>query len=272
MADKKVKQKQQTKQPKNVNRKLWLFNPFTLGAIITALLFLVLYAASGQITIGQKGAFERYLKDKYGQEFVVGDVRVEGSGLGVEGDPVAEAYPVSDPSLSFKVWNRGNFTSGSNSYADTYAQLYWSKQGKEHFETQIKQKIPDVESIAFSVTGGIDQNFFDLKSYPFIGSIPRVEQVLKEYPDKLDVTFAVHSKATTGFESQPSIGELRRAYSVILFAKDINITSGNIGYTYTGKSDNETLSRYAIVINAKQLSAITDPKQLNEYFRKINEK
>lgn len=68
---------------------------FAVSAIITVAVLIVISAAlflsGGGMGVSQTARFTKYLNEKYGQEFVVEDVRVEGAGLGVKGAWVAEA-------------------------------------------------------------------------------------------------------------------------------------------------------------------------------------
>lgn len=80
-----------------------------------------------------------YLQEKYGKEFVVKNYRVEGAGLGVEGDPTAEGYPKDDTSLEFVVIDRGKFKEGKHAYSDDYPGAVWSREESENIKPKLKE-------------------------------------------------------------------------------------------------------------------------------------
>lgn len=84
---------------------------------------------------------EWYLEDKYGKEFVVENYRVEGATLGIEGDPIADAFPKDDPSVRFTVWDRGQYRNNEHAYSDEYLGATWRKEEVENLATPLKQII-----------------------------------------------------------------------------------------------------------------------------------
>lgn len=214
----------------------------------------------------QQNSMAIHLKNKYGQDFIVTNYRIEGSGLGVEGAVVADARPANDHDLLFRVSDRGNST-----FADNYALTYWSQQGKELAEKEIKIQVPEVNTVSFTATGDINQNFHTMENYPYTGSIPDVRTVLKDHPGRLKVSFSAHSNTTTT-EQEPSTEQLAQAYKVILYARNLGIENGTVGYTYSHPDYDESNSlgykvpRYTILVNASNIDEIQQPEQLVQYF------
>lgn len=248
------------------NKKHWIWGILSILVGILILIGLAYWIVGGGNVTSEQKKMESYLEKKYGKEFVVKNYRIEGSGLGVEGDPVADAYPKDDNSLKFKVRDRG-----VDIFADTYAQLYWSKQGEMLLSKTMTRQISDTKSISFSVTGGLNQNFFTIKDYPFIGTIPDVQDVLKKYSDRLMTSFAVQGIDTAPAQ-EPSDMQLKKAYDVMIFANNFGISTGSVGYTYSDfdytkkNSKGDKTPRYSIVMEASKLSALHEPEQLRKYF------
>lgn len=74
-----------------------------------------------------------YLQHKYGEEFIVGPMRREGSGLGVEGSLVAKAHPKNNSSLEFDV--------SMNSYgkSDKYPNALWVREQAPNVEKHLRK-------------------------------------------------------------------------------------------------------------------------------------
>ena len=89
------------------------------GVVIVILLF----AACAIMVSGvmKQAKMNKYLKDKYGKEFILKNLRKEGSGLGVEGDLTADAYEKANQSRKFRVWE-----DPPGVYHDTYLNVVWN--------------------------------------------------------------------------------------------------------------------------------------------------
>lgn len=89
------------------------------GVVIVILLF----AACAIMVSGvmKQAKMNKYLKDKYGKEFILKNLRKEGSGLGVEGDLTADAYEEANQSRKFRVWE-----DPPGVYHDTYLNVVWN--------------------------------------------------------------------------------------------------------------------------------------------------
>lgn len=90
------------------------------GVVIVILLFVAACAimVSG---VMKQAKMNKYLKDKYGKEFILKNLRKEGSGLGVEGDLTADAYEEANQSRKFRVWE-----DPPGVYHDTYLNVVWN--------------------------------------------------------------------------------------------------------------------------------------------------
>jgi hypothetical protein len=81
-----------------------------------------------------------YLRDRYGMEFVVGQLRADGDipSAGCE----AKAYPKGQPHLEFEVDYQNNCFRGEitrNELKDNFLSIRWSYQGKLEIEKKIRE-------------------------------------------------------------------------------------------------------------------------------------
>ncbi len=90
-----------------------------IGVVIVIFLFAAFAATVSGVV--KQARMSKYLKDKYGKEFILKNLRKEGSGLGVEGDLTADAYEKADQSKKFSVWE-----DPPGVYHDTYLNVIWN--------------------------------------------------------------------------------------------------------------------------------------------------
>ncbi len=182
---------------------------------------------AGGSSLAQRIATESYLKDKYGKDFVVSNYRVEGSGIGIEGDPTADAYPKEDRTLKFEVIDRGRFKEGQHAYSDDYPGAVWSREENENIKPKLKEifgYLPEYElniSTLHDLDGQISGEF---------GSFMQASQ---KYGEK--ITYVLRVKANKPFDEE-NIAKTylrlkedvinRNAHiSVLSYANPINETS-----------------------------------------------
>jgi len=96
----------------------------TITIVGVALICVALFFIIGGIMGNDKVDIEQYLEQKYGTEFTVEDLRSSAVGLGMPGQRVGVAHPVSDPSLRFEAGKDRN----ANSFFDNYVGAVWAKQ------------------------------------------------------------------------------------------------------------------------------------------------
>ena len=218
-------------------------------------------------TIGQKPLFEQYLKDKYGQEFVVEDVVISGSRLGGEGYWVADAHPKSDPALHFSI-SRSQSTWKIDK--DTFLQTLWTKEG-----TSEAQKFVD---ITFPNNGGfylrISPGSVNDSSYQAVrGKVPTLAEARK---DKLAIAYTLYvDDVRTALSDEPSEGALQSAMKVTDFVKSQGVISPTAGYRYRDSSFTQPnsakrrLPQYGFEVKRDQLLDINTADDLRDYFRKF---
>ena len=114
----------------------------------------------------------QYLETKYGKRFVVKDVHVEGSGLGVKGQITGDVSPRDNPNLNFRIWRPEN---GSLSYTDRYLETLWSQQGRAIVDRHLKDILPNVDG--YILTIGPSNNLYAMIK----GTTPDLSEVLNNH-------------------------------------------------------------------------------------------
>lgn len=153
-----------------------------------------------------------YLQNKYGQEFVVENYRIEGAGIGVEGDPEADAYPVDNENLSFKVVDTGEYKAGKHSYYDTYPDKLWSTKIEGRLNSMVNDTFGDGVSVSqielnSDISVGRDIN----------GDIPAYEEAFSKYGKKIYLTIRLK-----GSSAQSDISE--KIFAFILSVRKLEVS------------------------------------------------
>lgn len=153
MASKKALPKKRQKKSTGKQQNIWT----GLGIVVAGILlvgFFFYWILSGMGgDMGEQAKMRDHLKDKYGQEFVVGKPEREASGLGVEGYLEAEAYPDNDKSLKFIVRDASH-----SGVIDNYPGAVWSREETKRLTPIIRKLFGnDVKpSIEVETIGTID--------------------------------------------------------------------------------------------------------------------
>lgn len=246
------KKQTQGKQQKHAQRpkKRWVF---TIGIII---LVVVLSFALYWITIGgsmnAQAKMARYLEDKYGKEFVVENYRIEGAGIGVEGDPTADAHPSDNTSLSFKVWDRGKYKINQHSYSDNYINAVWSEEQTEVLSDDLKQifgYIPEYKVI-IGYGGQLDSYY----------TIPEFNDAIIKYPQDISVELQVNDRYTEG-EQGPELTD--RLWGSISLLRRTG--AGFLCLRYCEEGDSK-----CVLITNEDISGIHSREELTRFIQERN--
>jgi hypothetical protein len=93
---------------------------FAIVALVVVSVLLILWFFAGEGLVKQ-AEMARYLKSKYGEDFIVERPEYKNGGLGVRGSWKSRAYPVSSPQLKF-------YIGCGVECSDNYLDFYFSKQ------------------------------------------------------------------------------------------------------------------------------------------------
>lgn len=193
-------------------------------------LFIILLIAIGAVVWWQTGGqhmsekkqMQEYLENKYGEEFVVKNYRVEGSGLGVEGDPTADAYPKKDASLKFEVWDRGHYKDDHHAYSDEYVGALWQREEYENLKPLMQKVFNTLPSynVKINTTARLDN---------VVKSSIGLKEGLEKYGHKISITISINSTERITATSRDHISA--RLYELIQQLSNIN---ANITLIYNG--------------------------------------
>lgn len=212
-----------------------------------------------------------YLDKKYGQDFAVQNVRLEGAGFGVEGEIDADAYPKSDPSLKFIIGKPGGDWWKNVYSRDTFLEALWSKQADATVNAFLKKELPNADGhiVIVQPTRKLQD---DINGYT-----PSFSEVQQKYAREFSYSLSVRS-TVNNLSSEPSSGQLERAFRVVNFAKSMNSITPEAYYLYKDTSFNkvdqagQARYEYSFGVDRNDIQNVTSPNDLRQYFEIISNK
>lgn len=234
--------------------------------IIGALLVLVsaaLFFIGGGAGVGQSKHFTKYLNDKYGQEFVVENIRTTGAGIGSRGSWRGDAYPKSNPSLRFEI----RMPQGTDKVDyETFLQVLWSRQGEGEVKKFLEKELPDSEGYLLTIQPG-------KKLYDSIqGQTPNLDSVLASNSGLVAYSLSVRNRTNLS-PNEPSDTELENALKVVNFVKSKKTLPASYAYyNYRDKSfnkkdkDGKQKYQYGIHLEREELDDINSAIDLKKFF------
>lgn len=194
-----------------------------------------------------------YLKEKYGEEFVVEAPVRKAYGLGVEGYLQANAYPKKSPDLNFSV------QSSSSGITDRYPSAVWQNDQEDIVQQLVKGSLP-MQGMNANVSIVPDGNVV------FQGSVPDYQEARKKLASNMaySIRLDIPADKAVDFEikKQRIQGNLK-AITDFLIAQDIKTPS--ITITINVKSDN---SRYVCSMYGQKNIEIYS-NNINDCFRHV---
>ena len=238
-----------------------------ISILLVAVIGVTIFFASGGNMIGQRAKFEKYLSDKYGQEFVVENVRVHGAGLGVKGAWRADAYPKSDPSLKFDI--RRSQTTKEIS-VDTFLEVLWTKQGTNEVESFLSKELPSNSGYLLKIEPG-DELYKSIQ-----GETPSLETVLGSSSNLIAYSLTVRDVVDINLASEPSEPQLERALKIINFVKAKGINPASYVYynykdiSFDGRDGaDQSKYQYGIHVERDSIRSIETTADLVQYFKEL---
>lgn len=133
--------------------------------LVIIFVFSIICIVVGPNLVNQE-RMNQYLRDKYGREFMLKNLRTEGGGLGVEGDLTADAYERDDKkSKKFSVWEEP-----PGVYHDTYLNVTWNTYETYGLKTYLDNNNIRTEKQYIDI--GLDNSLGDkLKGVPTLKSV-----------------------------------------------------------------------------------------------------
>jgi hypothetical protein len=246
---------------------LWLIGT-VVAIIIVIVTLLSTLGSTGKDTQLEIARMTNYLHDKYGQDFIVSNVRVEGAGIGAEGEIDADAYPKSDPSLKFQIGKPEHYQLASIYPRDTFLEVLWSKQGNTLVEEFLKRELPGTDGYILTIQPGNEvRNSIN-------GHTPSFSEIQQTHPNGFSYSLSVRSTATNLIH-QPSQDQLARAFKVVTFVKQAGSTAVEAYYLYKDSSynkidqGNQVRYQYSIAVDRYKIQNVHSPADLTGYFKVI---
>ena len=244
-------------------RNLILWALLSLAGVVVVgwmVIHFLLYGASDGIS-----GMKKYLENKYGQEFVVENYRIEGAGIGVEGDPVADAYPISKKDVRFSVWDSGDYRSGRHYYTSNFLESLWSYEGSSKVAA-IVNSLNGVESYLLNIK---PVSLRDSDVSRVEGRTVSLQEALSSYPSDVKYVLSVKS-AHDNFETQPSNYALQQATKLAQKVQSIEVLNKEAYYIYRIKSantDSDTSKnyQYSIHLSGDSLGNISNESLANGF-------
>lgn len=213
----------------------------------------------------ERKKMEGYLEEKYGQEFVVNNVRVTGGGLGVKGSIRGDAYPMKDPSLKFEIRKPQDYKDPNFYDFETFLEVLWSRQAQKEIDNFIKNSISDIKEYTVNITPS------SKLQDSIQGYTPSFPKIKLDFPDEYSYNLSVMS-ATTPASGEPSVKELNRAFDLLLFVRSQHASYSELNYYYSSSNVNQNAKKgfiqYQFHIEDSAVETVKQPKDLRAYFTK----
>jgi len=227
----------------------WLPLLIAGGAIVLLVILttIIISFTQGGTMTKEQAAMERYLEEKYRQEFVVEKPKYTHGGFGVDGIWVATAHPKNDPSLVFDM----DGVKDLSKIYDQYIAALWSKEQTQRIQ-------PEVEKIY-----GKDTTTKVTVRIVFSGDIAQdttltasgYEEAKAKYADRgLYYEYNIVASSASGTST-----EARRIYELIELARKNEV--GKSGVRYIEKQGQD---QWLSILESSVVESITNATEVEE--------
>lgn len=254
-------QPKKSKIDKIKNRKHFLNKLLVITAVFVVLMASIWYWVFGELMM-EKMEMESYLKDRYGQEFVVENVYESGASLGSRGAFRAEAYPKSDTSLKFDI--RSDIINDRVDY-ENFLEVLWSKQGAPEVETFLAKEFPKNEGFVLKIR----------PAFPVHGKTLSLEDAMKEHKDRIVYSLSVRNVVKTE-TNEPTATQLNNVLKIVNFIKAKGVTrEPALYYNYRDASFNsydrkgQRNYQYGVHIEQDGLTNVNTVDDIKAFFKNL---
>ena len=175
--------------------------------------------------LATQASMKGYLEDKYKERFEVGYPSVSGGGLGIEGTWGADAHPVNNKNLTFRIIKAEN----RDSFSDQYTAKIWSQRETARLNKIAQQ---NASNSKWKVNASVEIYLAEPLADTARPDNPKMENIIKQ-DHGLSYTVELSYK---GLESDTSVDDMvndaNRITSVI---RDSNIHNLDINYSISTK-------------------------------------
>ena len=166
-----------------------------------------------------------YLRKKYNQEFIVEKPSLSVAGLGIEGTWGADAHPVNNKSLTFRIIKAEN----RDSFSDQYTAKIWSQRETARLNKIAQQ---NASSSKWKVNASVEIYLAEPLADTARPDNPKMENIIKQ-DHGLSYTVELSYK---GLESDTSVDDMVNDANRITSAiRDSNIHNLDINYSISTK-------------------------------------
>lgn len=257
MPTKKISKKG-TRNRKTNNKKILA----AIGLIVAATIAVcVVTLMGGKLLDGfERQRMAQYLKEHYKEEFTVTNLRKEGTGIGVEGDTVADACPVANKDLCFTVGL-------DREYYDTYPSTLWSLQAKSEIVNLRRDSLHKLEEKNVKVGTGMRLMPNSAVSYRTdAGELPKFSDAVRRYGGKMFYSIAIYDELDYG--QQYTLPEVwADIYSLVDYLKTMNIAETSVTYVLGPQN---SAKRYEARVTNEDFLQIKNADDIERYFRVID--
>lgn len=228
-----VARKQRVQKPNNIpssKGRIWYKAVLIATGIILIGIVPFLLFWNGAMNDG--AGMEKYLEDKYGQEFKVTNLKDRAVAPGDPGQRVGIGHPIDDSDLTFEVGK--SLTTGT--YFDDYSEAVWVKGERPRvalsLQTINNPKISNFEVIAHIVT--------DAAPDPIRGKVPDINEAIQQY--KNDFFYSLSITSSVDVMNDANKSDIRTLFTKLAMHVEnkgvghpyltlrVNVTRENTGY------------------------------------------
>ena len=237
-----------------VKRRVVLFGLIIIFVLIFAIFWMIVIER-----VIDREEISRYLKDKYGREFVIENIRAEGAGFGVKGSVCADVS-VKNSDIKSKLC-KSQVTGDYNN--DTYPQEVWSKQDYDKTKKFLEGNVKGVDLYRVTVRVNTEDSLYQTLR----GDLPSFEYI----KDKSSNFGYVLSVFVTRDNINNSIYD--DVYKLVQYVKNKNSINPEIYFNYRdidfSKKYPGDKYQHFISIDKNHLNKITSPNDIAQYVEEI---
>ena len=180
--------------------------------------------------LSAQASMKRYLEDKYKERFEVGHPSVSGGGLGIEGTWGADAHPVNNKNLTFRIIKAEN----RDSFSDQYTAKIWSQRETARLNKIAQQ---NASNSKWRVNGSVEIYLAEPLADTALPDNPKVEEIIKQdYGPAYNVNLLYFELQNTSYDDV--VRDMERITS--------NVTNNgikNVNYNYSVANSKGVIKR-----------------------------
>ena len=236
----------------------WYKRIFIITAGLALISVALFYIVGGSMTTDETN-MEKYLQDKYGQEFDVTDLKDRAVALGDPGQRVGIGHPISDSGLTFEVGKNRK----TGVYFDGYSGAVWEREER-----------PRVAAFLQTIYSASTTPNFDLTTHiptpaapdPIRGKVPNINDAMTRYKENFFYSLTLKLTADRELSQDEIETHIAHLKEVIKFLLEKNVSHPMIRYAINIEDQDA-----GYLCNLSQ-NKLTDTSSIDACLKKINGK